>query len=91
VPAWEELRRKNPDVAESEYRTPFSFLLNVGNPIAAVNLDGQTVWAALHIAQEYLDILSYKHRSVHRVLQEARKPATESIEQAKLNNGEASV
>lgn len=91
VPAWEELRRKNSDLAETEYRTPFSFLLNVGNPIAAVNLDGQTVWAALHIAQEYLEILSYKHRSVHRVLQQARKPATESIEQAKLSHGEASV
>jgi|GEM_PF-3600204 len=91
VPAWEELRRKNPDLAENDFRTPFSFLLNVGNPIAAVNLDGQSVWAALHITQEYLEILSYKHRSVHKALLRARKPATGNVEQARLNHGEANV
>jgi hypothetical protein len=91
VPAWEELRRKSPDLAENDFRTPFSFLLHVGNPMAAVNLDGQTVWAALHIAQEYLEVLSYKHRSVHRVLLQAGKPATGNVEQARLNHDEASV
>jgi hypothetical protein len=91
VPAWEDLRRKNPVLPENEYRTPFSFLLNVGNPIAAVNLDGQTVWAALHIAAEYLELLSYKHRAVQRAIAEARKPAMANIEQAKLSHGWASV
>jgi hypothetical protein len=91
MPTWEELRRNNPDLAENDFRTPFSFLLHIGNPIAAVNLNGKTVWAALHIAQEYLEILAYKHRSVQKALLQARKPATVNIEQARLNHDEACV
>jgi hypothetical protein len=81
VPAWEDLRKDNPVLTEGDYRTPFSFLLNLGNPIAAVNLDGQTVWAALHIADEYLELLSYKHRVLQKVVARERNSDSSSIQQ----------
>lgn len=71
VPAWEELRRTTAVLNENDFRTPFSFLLNFGNPLAAVNLYGQAVWAALQIADEYLELLSYKNRAVHKMMAEA--------------------
>ena len=91
VPAWEELRRKNPVLTENEYRTPFSFLLNLGNPIAAVNLDGQTVWAALHIAEEYLEPLSYQNRALQKAVAEVRQSESVSIQQRESNHSPAGV
>ncbi len=81
VPAWEQLCRKNPVLTENGYRTPFSFLLSLGNPIAAVNLDGQTVWSALHTAKEYLELLSYKNRALHKAVAEVRKSESANIRQ----------
>ena len=91
VPAWEQLCRKNPVLTENGYRTPFSFLLSLGNPIAAVNLDGQTVWSALHTAKEYLELLSYKNRALHKAVAEVRKSESANIRQGEPNHSRAGV
>ena len=68
VPDWERLKESNTYC--QRYLSPFSFVLDFGNPIAMVNIHGKEVWAAVHISHEFVDLLSYKHSEVKAVWSE---------------------
>jgi hypothetical protein len=65
---WERLERQERYIKEGNYKTPFSFLLDFVNPVAMVNLHGDAVWIALQIAEEFIEILSWKYPKVKEIL-----------------------
>lgn len=65
-PHWEALKRKGGVFVEREYESPFSFLLDLDPPIYAVGHYGDAIWAALSIADEYIEFMRYQHRFLKR-------------------------
>jgi hypothetical protein len=66
---WEELKTEYDIFKNRNYQTPFSFLLDFRNPISAINGNGKELWAALHISDEFIEYLSYKHRGIKKLRQ----------------------
>jgi hypothetical protein len=62
---WEALKRRSALV--SDYATPFSFLLDRGQPIAAWNLHHDEIWEALHIADEFVEYLRFRHPGLKQI------------------------
>ena len=65
---WRELKSKHTIFKERDYLTPFSFLLDIGPPIANVNHHGEAIHTALFISDDYLEYLQYKYRFLARVV-----------------------
>ncbi len=68
VPDWELLKRQEQYIEEGNYKTPFSFILNFVNPISMIHLQGNAVWAAWHITDEYIEILSWHYPKIKEIL-----------------------
>ena len=64
---WLELKSQHRVFSERDYLTPFGFLLDIGAPIPSINHNGEAIWAALFISDEYLEYLRYRHRFLERV------------------------
>ena len=73
---WEALKKKNPFL--SEYASPFSFLLDRGQPIAEWNLHHDQIWEALFITDEFVEYLRFRHRALKRITSR-RNPSLSSI------------
>ena len=69
---WEALKKKNPFL--SEHATPFSFLLDRGQPIAEWNLHHDQIWEALFITDEFVEYLRFRHPTLKRITS-LRNPA----------------
>jgi hypothetical protein len=65
VPDWQRLKRQEQYIEEGDYKTPFSFILDFGNPVAMINLHGGAVWSAWHISQEFIENLSWQYPSLN--------------------------
>ncbi len=61
---WEQLKAEDSYLSEWHYDTPFSFIFDLINPIAMVNLNGKAVWEASGISELYIDGLSWKYSGV---------------------------
>lgn len=68
VPHWEELKREHEVIREGEYDTPFSFLLDIRNPVGSVNHYGAAIWGALHLSSEFVEYLAYKHAHLQKII-----------------------
>ena len=73
---FKDLKAESRYLARRGYGTPFSFLLGLGNPIAAVNLHGDEIWAALNISREFVEQLTYKHRYVKKARESQQRGGT---------------
>jgi hypothetical protein len=62
---WEALKAKFPIV--NDYATPFSFLLDRCQPIAEWNLRHDEIWDALHISDEFVEYLRFRHPVLKRI------------------------
>ena len=69
---WDALKKKNPFL--SEHATPFSFLLDRGQPIAEWNLHHDQIWEALFITDEFVEYLRFRHPALKRITS-PRSPA----------------
>jgi hypothetical protein len=72
VPDWQRLKRQEQYSEEGNYKTPFSFILDFVNPMAMINLHGNTVWAAWHISKEFIEVLSWQYPKIKEILTRAR-------------------
>ncbi len=62
---WESLKRRKALV--NGYATPFSFLLDRGQPIAEWNLHHDEIWEALYIADEFVEYLCFRHPALKQL------------------------
>jgi len=67
IPGWENLKQHNPNFKKRDYNTPFSYLLDIVNPIAAINLHGKTVREVYYISFEFMEYLEYKYPFLKKV------------------------
>ena len=74
---WLQLKAEQQVFKERDYLTPFGFLLDLGAPIASINLNGKAVWEARFIADEYIEYLQYKHPFLKQF---AKTPANTQLE-----------
>lgn len=71
VPDWERLKRDENYIVDNGYKTPFSFMLDFGNPVRMINMHGSAIWSAYHIASEFIEILSWKYPEIKTMLERA--------------------
>jgi hypothetical protein len=58
---WEALKARSALFHERDYLTPFSFLADLRNPIAEWNHHHDEIWQALHLADEFVEHLRFRH------------------------------
>jgi hypothetical protein len=58
---WEGIKAKTPLLQERQYLSPFSYLLDLANPIAEWNLHHDEIWEALYITDECVEYLRFQH------------------------------
>ena len=71
---WEALKAKSTRFREGEYLTPFSFLVDLGNPIAEWNHHHDEIWEALHLADEFVEYLRFRYPALKRINASAETP-----------------
>ena len=64
---WEALKAKSIRFREGEYLTPFSFLVDLGNPIAEWNHHHDEIWETLHLADEFVEYLCLKYPALKKL------------------------
>ena len=62
IPDWEKLVKENECLSDDQYKSPFSFMTEFNNPVYAVNKFGKPLWDALHISEEFIEYLTYRHQ-----------------------------
>ena len=70
IPSWIDLATSDDYIKRLGYRTPFSYLLDMRNPIGFVNHHLNASWGSIWISYEYLEFLSYRYEDVKRVMKE---------------------
>jgi len=71
---WEALKTKSTRFREGEYLTPFSFLVDLGNPIAEWNHHHDEIWEALHLADEFVEYLLFRYPALKKINASAKTP-----------------
>lgn len=69
---WQELKTEYEIFKSRDYQTPFSFLVDLGNPVAATNLHGKEIGEAVAISDQFIEYLSYKHKGIRALKQKQR-------------------
>jgi len=67
---WLQLKKEEQLFLERDYNSPFSFLLDLGNPIAEINYHGKAINWSMTIAKEFLEHLMYKYPYLKKFSQE---------------------
>jgi hypothetical protein len=64
---WEALKAKSSLFREREYVTPFSFLVDLQNPIAEWNHHHDEIWESLHLSDEFVEYLCFRYPVLRRI------------------------
>jgi len=64
---WQAMKANSIRLREREYLTPFSFLVDLGNPIAEWNLHRDEIWQALHLADEFVEYLRFRYPTLKKI------------------------
>jgi hypothetical protein len=65
---WSQIKNKAAIFKDRDYKTPFSFLLDLGAPIAEINLNGEAIKWSLATSEEYIEHLSYKYKYIKKIV-----------------------
>jgi hypothetical protein len=82
---WEKLKKESKVFEVQSYLTPFSFILDQTQPwlIAVVHQD--EAWAALHISDEFIERVAFKHPKVERLWKRRQKRLEKVLEEMEQN------
>ena len=82
---WEKLKKESKIFEAQSYLTPFSFILDQTQPwlIAVVHQD--EAWAALHISDEFIERVAFKHSNIERLWKQRIKKSNEIAKEVEEN------
>ena len=70
---WEKLRKESKVFEAQSYLTPFSFILDQTQPWLIAVVHQNEAWAALHISDEFIERVAFKHPKVERLWKDRQK------------------
>ena len=70
---WEKLKKESKVFKVQSYSTPFSFILDQTQPWLVAVTHQKEAWAALHISDEFIERLAFKHPKVERLWKRRQK------------------
>lgn len=70
---WEKLKKESKIFEAQSYLTPFSFILDQTQPWLVAVVHQNEAWAALHISDEFIERVAFKHPKVERLWKKRQK------------------
>jgi len=70
---WEKLKKESKIFEAQPYLTPFSFILDQTQPWLIALVHQNEAWAALHISDEFIERIAFKHPKVERLWKKRQK------------------
>ena len=83
IPDWKALKTSSAFIQAQGYKTPFSCILDIKNPVASINLHGDILWMAHNISYEFIEYLSFTNNEIATMLTEQREKNKEILHQWK--------
>jgi hypothetical protein len=70
---WEKLKKENKLFKGQSYLSPFSFILDQTQPFLLANTHESAAWVSLHISEEILETVAFKHPKLKRLWKKRQK------------------